>query len=93
MRLEFGGLDGNGVRVGVIDSGVETSHPRIGPLTEAVELRQASGGAPVWAPTDADRAGHGTACAGIIRRIAPRAELFSAAILDDSLSTPGAALV
>lgn len=93
MKLDFNGLDGSGVRVGVIDSGVEISHTKIGPLTEAVELREAPDGASRWVPTEADRAGHGTACAGIIRRIAPRVELYSAAILDDSLSTPGAALV
>ena len=40
-----------------------------------------------------DCAGHGTACAGIIRRKAPQALIYSVRIFDQSLSTTGEALL
>ena len=40
-----------------------------------------------------DCAGHGTACAGIIRKKVPDAELYSVRIFDQSLSTQGDVLV
>ena len=40
-----------------------------------------------------DRAGHGTACAGIIHRIAPAAELYSVRVFDESLCADGRALL
>ena len=41
----------------------------------------------------ADRAGHGTAVAGIIHRIAPAAELYSVRVFDESLRADGRALL
>ena len=40
-----------------------------------------------------DRAGHGTAVAGIIHRIAPAAELYSVRVFDESLCADGRALL
>lgn len=86
-------LDGAGVRVGVVDSGVEVGHPGVGRVAAAVELHRGADGQAQWQPTAADRAGHGTACAGIIRGLAQGVELYSAAIFDATLSAPGPALI
>ena len=40
-----------------------------------------------------DLAGHGTACAGIIRSLAPECELYSVRVLDSNLGGSGRALV
>ena len=86
------GLDGSGVRVGVVDSGVEVGHPGVGSVAVAVELHRDPDGGARWRPTHADAAGHGTACAGIIRNLAHGVEFYSAAIFDATLSAPGPAL-
>lgn len=87
------GATGKGVRVGVIDSGVDNSHPAIG------------GHVTQWASFSADRTGkieesfephddafgHGTACADIIRRLAPDAELVSIKVLGPMLTATASA--
>src|ERR1700686_1778737 len=66
-----GGL-GQGIRVAVIDSGIDDGHPALGapvrawitPLQEGDEIRYDDS-------PHLDSYGHGTACAGIIRSLAP----------------------
>lgn len=75
-------LRATGVRIALIDSGVDTSHPWI---TSAV-IRQVQierrGEAHVIVPSEpGDRSGHGTACAGIIHRMVPGAEITSVCAL------------
>lgn len=73
---------GRGVGVAIIDSGVDGSHRDLkGRVASSVEPRT-EGGRTVFLPGPAaDAAGHGTACAGIISRIAPDAELHSIRVL------------
>ncbi len=73
---------GRGVSVAVIDSGIDTTHPEInGRVKESFEAR-VDNKKVIFDPSEAgDSAGHGTACAGIISRIAPDAELFSIKVL------------
>ncbi len=73
---------GRGVTVAIIDSGIETDHPDIaGKTIESVEAR-VEGNRVVFDPSTAgDSAGHGTACAGIIARIAPDARFASIKVL------------
>lgn len=73
---------GKGVSVAVIDSGVDTKHPDLaGKVRDSVEARVDKKKV-VFEPSEAgDSAGHGTACAGIISRIAPDAELYSIKVL------------
>src|SRR5205823_11124617 len=88
----WGGATGRGVRVAVVDSGVDSSHPAVGEVRGWVsmehdpaapgEVRLAEG------PHD-DVFGHGTACAGIIRRVAPGAELYSVRVLGNRLTGKG----
>lgn len=93
----WGGSRGEGIRVCVIDSGVTPGHPEIGPLegsyaVERGEQDAAGDGRPGYriVPDDeGDAAGHGTACAAIIRRIAPDVSLTSVRILGPGLAGDG----
>ncbi|MFC5830957.1 S8 family serine peptidase [Nonomuraea insulae] len=124
----WGGADGSGVRVCVVDTGVDGEHPLVDGLarslvvvqgdapTDEVNAGAAKTGGTAHADTgivaadalssgDRDRgaavidcepidpAGHGTACAGIIRSIAPAVELTSVRVLTDGRSGSGAALL
>ena len=73
---------GRGVSIAVIDSGIDTSHPDLqGKVKESVEAKR-DGKRVLFEPSETgDSAGHGTACAGIISRIAPDSELFSIKVL------------
>jgi subtilisin len=73
---------GKGVTVAIIDSGVDaTHHDLTGRVAESVEARVEKNKV-VFEPSVAgDSAGHGTACAGIIGRIAPDAQIASIKVL------------
>ncbi|MGW6707181.1 S8 family serine peptidase [Streptomyces sp. NPDC054956] len=93
----WGGSRGAGVRICVIDSGVTPDHPEIGPLegaytVERIEQDDAEDGRPSYRivpDEEGDAAGHGTACAAIIRRIAPDVSLTSVRILGPRLAGDG----
>jgi subtilisin len=92
----WGGSTGRGVRVCVIDSGVDPAHPAIGALAARYAAEPGSS-APdaAWdlvADSLGDVAGHGTACAGIIKSLAPQCELTSVRILGAKLRGSGEAL-
>lgn len=72
--------DGAGVRVALVDSGVDPSHPWfVAAQLDHVRLEPGKGGKGYEAAPDGggDRSGHGTACAGIITRMAPGVKLTS----------------
>jgi subtilisin family serine protease len=78
----FGPADGAGVTVAVIDSGVEGSHPAIGgALAESVRVELHGEDPSVVDDEPVDAVGHGTACAGIVHALAPRATLVSVRVL------------
>jgi subtilisin len=80
----WGGSDGTGVTVAIIDSGVERDHPAVGgKLVRSVKVELDDDGEPVVSedPDAADVVGHGTACAGIIHGLAPGADLISVRVL------------
>jgi subtilisin family serine protease len=82
----WGGSTGRGVRVAVVDSGVEHDHPALGGMVVggvAVEYDESAEYNYRVDPDDppSDLSGHGTACAGIIHSLAPEAELFSVRVL------------
>ena len=89
----FGDSDGSGVRVAIIDSGVERDHPAIGERLVASMVVEVDGDeATVTADsTGADVVGHGTACAGIVHAIAPGAELVSVRVLGPNNRAKGIA--
>jgi subtilisin family serine protease len=81
---------GRGVRVAVVDSGIDTEHPDLqGKVRESVEA-VSEGGKILFQPsTSGDQAGHGTACAGIITSVAPDVELYSVKVLGPNASGSG----
>lgn len=90
----LGGATGRGVRVCVLDSGVEPDHPRVGQLGGAVAIRIGEDGETIAEPdTEGDLCGHGTACAGVIREVAPDAEIHSVRVLGAGFSGSGRVLV
>ena len=92
-EINFFTLSGKGIKVAIVDSGVDSSHPRVGPLAGGIAFFPGPEGR-ISSDTDfSDCAGHGTACAGIIRRKAKDAELYSVRIFDDALSTQGKVLI
>ncbi len=73
---------GKGVSVAVIDSGIDASHADLrGKVKESVEARADNKRVVFDKSETGDSAGHGTACAGIISRIAPDAEFYSIKVL------------
>jgi subtilisin family serine protease len=84
------GRTGKGIRVAIVDSGIDAEHPSLlGKVKESVEA-VAEGGRLVFRPSiSGDVAGHGTACAGIISSIAPDAELCSIKVLGSKASGSG----
>ncbi|MCX4744429.1 S8 family serine peptidase [Kitasatospora sp. NBC_01287] len=90
----WGGSTGRGVRVCVVDSGVERDHPLIGQVDGSyVVLKDADGTITVEPTETGDTCGHGTACAGIIRRTAPDCELYSVRVLGERFSGTGDVLL
>lgn len=87
----WGGAAGAGVKVAVIDSGIDAGHPAVGGVQggAVIELNKATGEVVVREEAHADAFGHGTACAGIIRAAAPECELYSVRVLSGSLSGKG----
>jgi len=73
---------GKGISVAIIDSGIDANHPDLqGKVKESVEAKRDNKRV-LFEPSDTgDSAGHGTACAGIISRIAPDAEFYSIKVL------------
>lgn len=91
----FGGSTGAGVRVAVIDSGIDADHPALEDSIDvdgAIDFGVGDDGT-VVATTGphGDVFGHGTACAGIIHALAPAARITSVRVLGPSLSGTAAA--
>lgn len=84
------GRTGRGVRVAVVDSGIDTKHPALkSKVKESVEAVSEGGQITFKPSTSGDQAGHGTACAGIITSVAPDVELYSVKVLGPSASGSG----
>jgi subtilisin len=85
----FGDRQGAGVRVAVIDSGIDGDHPAVGAVAGGAVVvadGKSPGGVRVTEEPHVDVYGHGTACAAIIRSLAPRAEILSVRVLGDRLT-------
>jgi subtilisin len=90
----WGDSTGAGVRVCILDSGVERDHPLVGPVQSAVHILVDENGQAVVEEDDAgDLCGHGTACAGIVRALAPDCELHSVRVLGEGFTGSGPVLL
>jgi subtilisin family serine protease len=81
-------LTGQGVRVAIIDSGVNPAHPHVGGVAGGIGFT-ANGTTENYL----DYLGHGTAVAGAIREKAPEALLFAVKVFDQSLRTTAATIL
>ena len=89
----WGGSTGKGVKVAVVDSGIDASHPAVGHVEGWVTVDEGPGGTVFDTAPHEDLFGHGTACAGIIRAIAPDCELHSVRVLGRALLGRGSVFV
>ncbi len=93
----WGGATGRGVRVAVIDSGIEAGHDALEGCVDVdrgIAVRMDSSGETVDEPgPHTDSFGHGTACAGIIHSLAPQARITSVKVLGAGLSGKAAAFL
>jgi subtilisin len=82
------------VKVCVLDSGIELDHPAVGAVAGATAISLDEDGNTIAEPdTEGDLCGHGTACAGVIRSIAPDAEIYSVRVLGAGFTGSGKVLL
>jgi subtilisin family serine protease len=90
----FGDSQGAGVTVCILDSGVERGHPLVGEVERAVTVAIGDDDEAIVTEDDeGDLCGHGTACAGIVRGLAPRCELVSVRVLGAGYTGSGPILL
>jgi subtilisin len=77
----WGGADGSGVRVCILDSGVERDDPRVGPVDRAVVVSLDGEQIRIEEDDQGDVCGHGTACASVVRELAPRCAIASVRVV------------
>jgi subtilisin family serine protease len=87
----WGDSTGRGVRVAIVDSGIEADHPALADRVRGgvvVQYDERAKNKVRFVADDAprDMFGHGTACAGIIHALAPDAELYSVRVLGKNLT-------
>jgi subtilisin len=93
----WGGATGRGVRVAVVDSGIDASHPGLHDCVDVeggVAVETGPDGRPrIVGGPHPDAFGHGTACAGIVHQLAPEARITSVKVLGPTLAGSAEAFV
>jgi subtilisin family serine protease len=90
----FDGATGKGVRVCILDSGIEVGHPLVGEVQGLYAISLGEEGETIVSEDEqGDTCGHGTACAGIVRALAPECELYSVRVLGGGYTGSGKVLV
>jgi subtilisin family serine protease len=90
----WSGATGKGVRVCILDSGVELDHPLVGKVDRSVAVSLGEDDEPVVEDdTEGDLCGHGTACAGVVRALAPDCEIVSVRVLGAGYTGSGRVLL
>ncbi len=90
----WGGSTGKGVRVCILDSGVDQGHPLVGEIQQSVAVSVGPDDEVIVEDdTEGDLCGHGTACAGIVRSLAPECEIISVRVLGAGFTGSGGVLL
>jgi len=90
----WGESTGKGVRVCIVDSGIDADHPMLGGMLRGgAVVEKTEDGVRVREEAHDDLFGHGTACAAIVHGLAPEAELYSVRVLGKNLRGSGDALI
>jgi subtilisin family serine protease len=93
----WGGATGRGVRVAIIDSGIEADHPDLEgcvDVTGGMSFTVNPDGNVVETPGEHDDCfGHATACAGIVHQLAPETRITSVKVLGAGLTGKAAAFL
>jgi subtilisin family serine protease len=88
----WGGSRGSGVKVAIVDSGVDPGHPWVGSVAGGVAVEydpELSARVRFDEGPHEDLFGHGTACAAIVRQAARDADIYSIRVLGSQLSGKG----
>jgi subtilisin family serine protease len=86
----WGESTGKGVSVCILDSGVDAGHELVGEVSQAVAVSlDADGQAVIEEDTEGDLCGHGTACAGVVRSLAPECDIISVRVLGAGFTGSG----
>jgi subtilisin len=85
---------GAGVRVCILDSGIEQGHPLVGEVEGSVAVSLGEEGEPIVEDDhEGDLCGHGTACASIVRSLARDCRIFSVRVLGAGYTGSGRVLL
>jgi hypothetical protein len=85
--FNFSDYTGKGVKVALIDSGINPAHSHVKRVSGGISLILDGTGKISWGTDYRDRIGHGTALAGIFRKKAPGVDLYAVKIFDRVLRT------
>lgn len=78
---------GKGIKIAVVDSGINTWHPHIQNVVGGITLGVNSEGRIELTEDITDKLGHGTAVAGILSDKVPEAEVYAVKVFDENLFT------
>jgi membrane-anchored mycosin MYCP len=88
MRFRGQEFTGKGVKVAIIDSGIDPTDPRLeGVKVEGWSIQLGATGHALLSPDYADQNGHGTEMAAAVHKIAPEATLIAVKIMGERLRT------
>jgi len=92
QKPDLKNMTGAGVRIALIDSGINAEHSHVGSVAGGIGFALADNGTIQESQDYGDQLGHGTALAGILRTKVPQASLYAVKIFADRLGGPIAVL-
>ncbi|MCD6506948.1 S8 family serine peptidase [Candidatus Poribacteria bacterium] len=83
--MDLSKYTGRGVKIGLIDSGVDRDHPAIHNIKAGISIKLDSQRRLYLSDDFEDQHGHGTGCAYIISKLAPHSELYVVKVFEEKL--------